>query len=151
MVTPADNMLPPDNFQEQPRPVIAHRTSPTNIGLYLLSTIAARGFGWSGTAATVERLEAAFTAMRKLPRSHGRFYNWYRNAGSARADACLCLIGGQRQPGRPPDALANACEEWIRWRGGAGVPAWHDGHRQTGARGHSRTGHCRQRARRQTQ
>ena len=36
-VTPADNMLPPDNFQETPEPVVAHRTSPTNIGLYLLS------------------------------------------------------------------------------------------------------------------
>ena len=35
-VTPADNMLPPDNFQEDPKPVIAHRTSPTNIGLCLL-------------------------------------------------------------------------------------------------------------------
>lgn len=41
-VTPADNLLPPDNFQEQPKPVLAHRTSPTNIGLYLLSTVAAR-------------------------------------------------------------------------------------------------------------
>ena len=39
-VTPADNMLPPDNFQEDPQPVVAHRTSPTNIGLYLLSAVA---------------------------------------------------------------------------------------------------------------
>ena len=35
-VTQADNMLPPDNFQEDPSPVVAHRTSPTNLGLYLL-------------------------------------------------------------------------------------------------------------------
>ncbi|HEX4890888.1 MAG TPA: hypothetical protein VFW37_11060, partial [Alphaproteobacteria bacterium] len=34
-VTKADNMLPPDNFQEDPSPILAHRTSPTNIGLYL--------------------------------------------------------------------------------------------------------------------
>ena len=47
-VTPDDNMLPPDNFQEDPRPVVAHRTSPTNIGLYLLSVAAARDFGWIG-------------------------------------------------------------------------------------------------------
>lgn len=40
-----DNRLPPDNFQDQPRPVVAHRTSPTNIGLYLLSAVAARDFG----------------------------------------------------------------------------------------------------------
>ena len=47
-VTPADHMLPPDNFQEDPAPVLAHRTSPTNIGLYLLSVVSARDFGWIG-------------------------------------------------------------------------------------------------------
>ena len=47
-VTVADNMLPPDNFQEAPTPAIAHRTSPTNIGLYLLSIVSARDFGWIG-------------------------------------------------------------------------------------------------------
>ena len=46
-------MLPPDNFQEDPKPVVAHRTSPTNIGLYLLSVVAARDFGWLGTLETV--------------------------------------------------------------------------------------------------
>ena len=65
--------LPPDNFQETPRPVIAHRTSPTNIGLYLLSTIAARDLGWIGTAETVERLEATFEAMNGLERFRGHF------------------------------------------------------------------------------
>src|SRR3546814_15005424 len=59
-VTPSDNMLPPDNFQEDPKPVVAHRTSPTNIGLYLLSAIAARDFGWAGTTANIERPEATF-------------------------------------------------------------------------------------------
>jgi cyclic beta-1,2-glucan synthetase len=48
-ITAADRMLPPDNFQEEPRPVVAHRTSPTNIGLYLLSIVAAHDFGWLGT------------------------------------------------------------------------------------------------------
>src|SRR6185503_8523514 len=45
-VTPADNMLPPDNFQEDPNPVVAHRTSPTNMSVYLLSAVAAYDFGW---------------------------------------------------------------------------------------------------------
>ena len=76
-VTPADNMLPPDNFQEDPKPVVAHRTSPTNMGLYLLSAVAARDFGWAGTMETVERLEATFDSMRKLPRFKGHFFNWY--------------------------------------------------------------------------
>ncbi len=63
-VTAADNMLPPDNFQEEPRPVVARRTSPTNIGLYLLSGVAARDFGWAGTTETVERLEATLATCR---------------------------------------------------------------------------------------
>ena len=48
-VTPADRMLPPDNFQEEPAPALARRTSPTNIGLYLLSLVSAHDFGWIGT------------------------------------------------------------------------------------------------------
>ncbi len=76
-VTPEDHMLPPDNFQEAPKPVVAHRTSPTNIGLYLLSIIAARDFGWLGTLETVERLEATLETMSRLERFRGHFYNWY--------------------------------------------------------------------------
>ena len=76
-VTAEDNMLPPDNFQEDPSPVVAHRTSPTNIGLYLLSVIAARDFGWLGTLDTIDRLEMTLETMLKLERFRGHFYNWY--------------------------------------------------------------------------
>jgi len=76
-VTAADNMLPPDNFQEDPEPVVAHRTSPTNLGLYLLSIIAARDFGWLGTLGVLERLEGTFATMANLQRFRGHFYNWY--------------------------------------------------------------------------
>jgi cyclic beta-1,2-glucan synthetase len=76
-VTEADHMLPPDNFQEDPVPVVAHRTSPTNLGLYLLSTVAARDFGWIGTLDTVGRLEATLETMTRLERFRGHFYNWY--------------------------------------------------------------------------
>ena len=76
-VTAADHFLPPDNFQEDPRPVVAHRTSPTNIGLYLLSTLAARDFAWIGTAETVERIEATLGTMAKLEQFRGHLYNWY--------------------------------------------------------------------------
>jgi len=72
-----DNNLPPDNFQEDPKPVVAHRTSPTNIGLALLSTVAARDFGWIGTIEMVERLEASFAAIQKLEKYRGHLYNWY--------------------------------------------------------------------------
>ena len=71
------SLLPPDNFQEDPTPVIAHRTSPTNIGLYLLSVVAAHDFGWLGTIDTVDRLEATLGTAYSLERFHGHFYNWY--------------------------------------------------------------------------
>lgn len=73
----SDHWLPPDNFQEDPRPVIAHRTSPTNMGLLLLSTCAARDFGYVGLLETVERLELSFATLRKLEKFHGHFFNWY--------------------------------------------------------------------------
>jgi cyclic beta-1,2-glucan synthetase len=76
-VTPEDHMLPPDNFQEEPKPVLAHRTSPTNLGVFLLSVIVARDFGWVGTLETVQRLEATLRTMNTLERFRGHFYNWY--------------------------------------------------------------------------
>ncbi|MGZ8497979.1 MAG: GH36-type glycosyl hydrolase domain-containing protein [Candidatus Binatia bacterium] len=76
-VGPEDHALPPDNFQEKPLPVVAHRTSPTNLGLYLLSIIAAHDFGWIGTVAAIERLEATLGTMNDLERFRGHFYNWY--------------------------------------------------------------------------
>ncbi len=76
-VSPADHMLPPDNFQEEPTPIVAHRTSPTNMGLYLLSTVAACDFGWLGTLEAVARLEATLTEMSRMELFHGHFYNWY--------------------------------------------------------------------------
>jgi cyclic beta-1,2-glucan synthetase len=76
-VTPEHHALPPDNFQEEPAPVVAHRTSPTNIGLYLLSTVAAYDFGWIGALAAAERLEATLNTMNGLARFRGHFFNWY--------------------------------------------------------------------------
>ena len=76
-ITEADNWLPPDNFQENPKPVVAHRTSPTNIGLYLCCVLAARDFGWIGTFETIERLEATLATLQRLQRYRGHLYNWY--------------------------------------------------------------------------
>ena len=111
-VTPADNMLPPDNFQETPHPVVAHRTSPTNIGLYLLSAVAARDFGWSGTTETVERLEAAIASMRKLERFKGHFFNWYATQNlQPLAPAYVSSVDSGNLAGHLI-ALANVCDEW---------------------------------------
>ena len=76
-VTAADHMLPPDNFQEEPNPVLARRTSPTNVGLYLLAAVSARDFGWTGTVEAVERLEATLATLHRLQRFRGHFFNWY--------------------------------------------------------------------------
>src|SRR4030095_7717024 len=76
-VTREDHFLPPDNFQEDPRPVVAHRTSPTNLGVYLLSTTAARDLGWIGTLEALDRLGATLATMGELERFRGHFYNWY--------------------------------------------------------------------------
>lgn len=85
-VTAEDHFLPPDNFQEDPHPVIAHRSSPTNFGLYLLSVLAARDFGWIGTLEMAERLEATLKSMQKLPRFDGHFYNWYETTEARALD-----------------------------------------------------------------
>ncbi|MGH7588382.1 MAG: glucoamylase family protein, partial [Gemmatimonadota bacterium] len=72
-----DGWLPPDNLQIDPEPVVAHRTSPTNIGMYLLSTVAAHDFGWIGTAGLATRIERTFETMHGLERHAGHLYNWY--------------------------------------------------------------------------
>lgn len=77
LVGEEDHWLPPDNYQEDPQPVVAHRTSPTNVGLLLLSTIAAHDFGYTATLELIERLELTFTTLEKLPRFRGHFLNWY--------------------------------------------------------------------------
>ena len=76
-VTVEHNHLPPDNFQETPTPVVAGRTSPTNIGVYLLSVVSARDFGWISLPETLDRLERTLTTMEKMERHRGHLYNWY--------------------------------------------------------------------------
>jgi cyclic beta-1,2-glucan synthetase len=76
-VTAADNWLPPDNYQEDPKGEIAHRTSPTNKGLYLLSIISAHDLGYLTIPNLLERLENTFDTLEKLERRHGHFCNWY--------------------------------------------------------------------------
>jgi cyclic beta-1,2-glucan synthetase len=75
-VGPEDNWLPPDHFQEAPRGVVAHRTSPTNIGLYLLSALAAFDFGYIRMANFVLRVNFTFDTLTRLQRYRGHFLNW---------------------------------------------------------------------------
>lgn len=77
VVTDEDNWLPPDNLQIDPPRGIAHRTSPTNMGLLLATTIAARDLGYLTTTEMLKRIENTLHTLNKLPRWNGHFYNWY--------------------------------------------------------------------------
>ncbi|MCO5062912.1 MAG: protein ndvB [Rhizobiaceae bacterium] len=76
-VTAEHSFLPPDNMQEVPVPVVANRTSPTNVGVYLLSVVSARDFGWISMRDAVERMEATLGTLERMERHRGHLYNWY--------------------------------------------------------------------------
>jgi cyclic beta-1,2-glucan synthetase len=76
-VGPEDHWLPPDNFQEHPLAKVAHRTSPTNMGLALLANLSAYDFGYIPAGQLIERTANAFRTMEALERHRGHFYNWY--------------------------------------------------------------------------
>jgi len=113
---PEDHGLPPDNFQEIPVPTVAHRTSPTNIGMGLLSTLAAHDLGFLRTADLLRRLEATLDTVERLERFEGHLLNWYDTRTLAPlapryvstvdsgnlAGALLALAAGLRRLGREP-------------------------------------------------
>ena len=76
-VTADENWLPPDNYQEHPNGLVAHRTSPTNIGLALLSNLSAYDFGYITTGALIERTAGTMHTLEQLERYQGHFFNWY--------------------------------------------------------------------------
>ena len=115
---PEDHGLPPDNFQEVPEPKVAHRTSPTNIGMALLSVQAAHDLGFIETAELLDRIDATLTTMEGLERLQGHLYNWYDTVSLAPlepryvstvdsgnlAGALLALAGGLRELAPSPEA-----------------------------------------------
>ncbi len=112
-VSPENHSLPPDNFQEKPIPVVAQRTSPTNLGLYLLSTIAAHDFGWIGTVAAIERLEATLAVMNSLERFRGHFYNWYDTGDLRPLDPKYISAVDSGNLAGHLIALGQACQEIV--------------------------------------
>lgn len=141
-VTAADRHLPPDNLQTAPHEMLARRTSPTNIGLYLLSLACAREFGWIDTPELLRRLQDTLDSVDRLQRHRGHLLNWYDTASGepllpmyvstvdsgnlsghllAVAQACLALA---RDPAQPVDdddtqrrlrSMAYRCEQ-LAWR-----------------------------------
>jgi cellobiose phosphorylase len=72
-----DNWLPPDNYQEQPVDVVAHRTSPTNMGLSLMANLSACDFGYITIRQLIKRTANTLHTMETMERHRGHFYNWY--------------------------------------------------------------------------
>jgi cyclic beta-1,2-glucan synthetase len=112
-VTETDNDLPPDNFQETPLPVLAHRTSPTNIGLYLLSIISARDFGWIGTSDAILRLERTLATLARLRRCRGHFYNWYETRDLSVLEPGYVSTVDSGNLAAHLIATASTCHEWA--------------------------------------
>ena len=76
-VGPEGHWLPPDHYQELPVGTIAHRTSPTNIGLLLTATLAAYDLGYLDQLGLATRLVNTMDTLDRLERFRGHFMNWY--------------------------------------------------------------------------
>ena len=112
-VGPEDNALPPDNFQDDPSPAVAHRTSPTNIGMYLLATVTARDLGWIGTYEMVDRLEATLSTIGRLDRFRGHLSNWYDTRDLRRLDPDYVSTVDSGNLAGHLLVLATACRQMI--------------------------------------
>jgi cyclic beta-1,2-glucan glucanotransferase len=106
--------LPPDNFQQDPEPVVAYRTSPTNIGVYLLSTTVAHDFGWIGLQDTAKRLEDTFTTIEGLRRFHGHLFNWYDLHDLRPLDPVYVSTVDSGNLAGHLIAIAQACREFMQ-------------------------------------
>jgi len=109
----ATQWLAPDNFQEQPDPVVALRTSPTNIGLQLLGITSAYDLGLLTLGEMVERLEHVFKTLERMRRHRGHFFNWYELEGlNVLQPAYISTVDSGNLAGHFL-ALKQACREII--------------------------------------
>ena len=112
-VTAEENFLPPDNFQESPKPAIASRTSPTNIGLYLLSTVAAHDMGWIGQRAALLRMKDTLQTILRMPRYRGHLYNWHSTRDLHVLDPAYVSSVDSGNLAGHLIAVAQACRGWA--------------------------------------
>ncbi len=115
LCTRSEHWLPPDNFQVQPPKGAAHRTSPTNIGLALVSALAAMELDLAPASEAAALADRILATAEKLDKWKGHLYNWYdtrtcaplqpayvSTVDSGNLCACLiCLAGGMTAHGRP--------------------------------------------------
>ncbi len=81
-VEPNNQWLPVDNHQEEPHEQTARRTSPTNIGMMLLSVMSAYDLGYIGASELSQRLRSSFASIARLTRYQGHLLNWYETQSS---------------------------------------------------------------------
>ena len=124
-VGPEDHWLPPDHYQEFPKGLVAHRTSPTNIGLYMLSALSAYDMGYMDVLALTARLKSTFATLGRMEKYQGHLLNWYdthslaplppryvSSVDSGNLAACLlALRQGCLEIGNDP------LPRWERWEG----------------------------------
>ncbi len=112
-VTQGDHHLPPDNFQEIPLPAVARRTSPTNIGMYLLSVVAARDMGWLSEPEAMRRLQDTLDTMGRMVRFRGHFYNWYDTTDLRVLDPAYVSSVDSGNLAGHLIAVAQSCRDWA--------------------------------------
>ena len=100
-VGPQDHWLPPDNYQEHPVPTVAHRTSPTNMGLALLANLSAYDFGYIPAGQLVERTGECAAHDGNPGAAPGALLQLVRHAVAEAADPYLHLDGRQWKPCGP--------------------------------------------------
>ncbi len=111
--TAEQNYLPPDNVQETPHVIVATRTSPTNIGVYLLSVISGRHFGWFSFQETIERLEQTISTVDRMEKFRGHLFNWYHtDTLEALAPRYVSAVDSGNLAGHLI-AISSACRDWA--------------------------------------
>ncbi len=75
--TQENNWLCPDNYQEANKEKVTDKTSPTNIGLQLLSILSARDFGFETLSTMLDLTENVLYTIAVMPKWKGHLYNWY--------------------------------------------------------------------------
>jgi cyclic beta-1,2-glucan synthetase len=124
---PEDHWLPPDHVQDEPVGTVARRTSPTNVGLGLASTLAAWDLGYVGPLGLAARVRSAFETLDRLERHRGHFLNWYSTStlaplapryvstvDSGNLAACLLVLGRGLAEAADAPVVRAATREGLR-------------------------------------